>query len=216
MLIPDPILAAKVADLLLDAQAVRLSPDKPFTWASGWRSPIYCDNRVVLSHPAARTAVRDGLAQTLTALYGRPDVVVGVATGAIAQGALVADVLGLPFAYVRPKAKEHGLGNRIEGRVDPGMRVVVIEDLISTGGSSLAAVDALRSEAGAQVVGMVAVFTYGFATADAAFAAAACPVACLSDYDALLQRAVGRGTVDPQQMDSLSRWRSAPAEWGRS
>jgi len=215
MHILDPVLAAKVADLLIDAQAVRLSPDKPFTWASGWRSPIYCDNRVVLSYPGPRAAVRDGLVRAVAERYGRPDVIVGVATGAIAQGALVADAMGLPFAYVRPKAKEHGLGNRIEGRIERGMRVVVIEDLISTGGSSLAAVDALRSEAGAEVVGMVAVFTYGFATADAAFANANCPITCLSDYTALLQRAVERGIVGPGQMDNLSKWRSAPAEWGR-
>lgn len=159
--------------------------------------------------------MRDGLVRAVTAQYGRPDVVVGVATGAIAQGALVADALDLPFAYVRPKAKEHGLGNRIEGKVERGSKVVVIEDLISTGGSSLAAVDALRTEAGAEVVGMVAVFTYGFPTADAAFATAACPITCLSDYTTLLQRAVERGIVGHAQLDDLNRWRSAPAQWGR-
>lgn len=207
-------LAAKVADLLLEAGAVRLSPDAPFTWASGWKSPIYCDNRVTLSFPEIRTAVRDGLAQAVREMYPSAEIVVGVATGAIAQGVLVAEALGLPFAYVRPKAKEHGLGNRIEGRIAQGAKVVVVEDLISTGGSSLAAVDALRNEAQAQVLGMVAIFTYGFAKADSAFAEAACPIVTLSNYDALIETAIRNQKVRPEQANLLAQWRVDPANWG--
>ena len=207
-------MAAKVADLLLEAGAVRLSPDAPFTWASGWKSPIYCDNRVTLSFPEIRTAVRDGLAQAVREMYPSAEIVVGVATGAIAQGVLVAEALGLPFAYVRPKAKEHGLGNRIEGRIAQGAKVVVVEDLISTGGSSLAAVDALRNEAQAQVLGMVAIFTYGFAKADSAFAEAACPIVTLSNYDALIETAIRNHKVRPEQANLLAQWRVDPANWG--
>jgi orotate phosphoribosyltransferase len=155
----------RIAELLLEAQAIKLSPEKPFQWSSGWLSPIYCDNRVALSYPETRTYIKKMLAELIRSEYPDAQVVVGVATGGIAQGALVADLLELPFAYVRPEPKKHGMGNQIEGRIEKGQSVIIIEDLISTGGSSLKVVDVLR-EAGIEVAGMVAIFTYGFEVAE--------------------------------------------------
>ncbi|MBP3227391.1 MAG: orotate phosphoribosyltransferase [Bacteroidaceae bacterium] len=198
---------------LLAAEAVRLQPEQPFTWASGWHSPIYCDNRRLLAFPEIRTFVKDALCQLVRAHYAQADVVAGVATGAIAMGALVADALGLPFVYVRPKPKDHGMGNQIEGRLPEGARVVVVEDLISTGGSSLKAVDALR-RAGAEVVGMVASFTYGFPVAEAAFREAGVTLHTISDYAHVLQEAVAQGYITAQQQTTLAQWRENPAEWG--
>ncbi|MFT4524102.1 MAG: orotate phosphoribosyltransferase [Bacteroidia bacterium] len=204
--------AANVADLLLKVEAVKLSPDNPFTWASGWKSPIYCDNRKVLSFPLERGIVMKGLAEAVKAHFPEAESVAGVATGAIAQGIMVAEELNLPYCYVRPKPKEHGLGNQIEGQVEKGSKVVVIEDLISTGGSSLKAVKALR-EHGCEVVGMVAVFTYGFKTADDNFADANCKLVTLSDYDNLIPQAVESGYVSESVLESLKSWRLDPSKW---
>ena len=181
--------AAKVAEYLLQAKAIKLQPKEPFTWSSGWKSPIYCDNRITLSFPPIRTYIRQELAKAILEKYGTPDVIVGVATGAIAQGALVAEELGVPFAYVRASAKNHGLGNLIEGKVESGQRVVVIEDLISTAGSSLKAVEALK-EVGATVLGMAAIFTYNFQISFNKLKEANCELITLSDYDALVQQAL--------------------------
>ena len=206
--------ATSFAEKLLTAEAVRLQPEQPFTWASGWHSPIYCDNRRLLSFPDIRTFVKDELAALVRTNFADADVVAGVATGAIAMGAMVADVLGLPFVYVRPKPKDHGMGNQIEGRLPENARVIVVEDLISTGGSSLKAVEALR-KAGAQVEGMVASFTYGFPVAQEAFQAAAVKLHTLSDYDHVLQAAVKCGYITPDQQSVLAAWRQNPAEWGK-
>ncbi len=165
----EPTIAESVASMLLEVKAVRLSPDKPFKWASGWNSPIYCDNRVTLSHPKVRTAIKNGLSAIVQAFWGDVDIIAGVATAGIAQGALVADWLELPFCYVRPEPKKHGMGNQIEGEFKAGQKVVVIEDLVSTGGSSLKAIEALQT-AGAEVLGMAAIFTYGFEIAQKSFA----------------------------------------------
>lgn len=204
--------AAKVAEYLLQAKAIKLQPKTPFTWASGWKSPIYCDNRITLSFPKIRTYIRQELAKAVTEKYGTPDVIVGVATGAIAQGALVAEELGIPFAYVRSSAKGHGLGNLIEGNVEAGQRVVVIEDLISTGGSSLKAVEALR-EAGATVLGMGAIFTYNFQVAFNNFQEANCDLITLSDYDTLVQSAVTAGFISEDDVDLIKGWRLDPSNW---
>ncbi len=191
---------------------MRLQPQEPFTWASGWRSPIYCDNRRLLSFPDIRTYVKHGLCYLAAKHFSEADVVAGVATGAIAMGALVADALEKPFVYVRPKPKDHGMGNQIEGRLPEGTRVLVVEDLISTGGSSLKAVAALRRE-GAQIEGMVASFTYGFPVAEAAFKDAGVELRTLSDYHHVLQVAVSQGYITAEQEKVLSRWRENPAEW---
>jgi orotate phosphoribosyltransferase len=202
-------IAEEVAGFLLQVKAVRLSPDRPFTWASGWKSPIYCDNRRTLSFPAARTFIRDGLTGLIREKFPEAEVVAGVATGAIAQGALVAQELGLPFAYVRGATKGHGLENLIEGECRPGQRVVVVEDLVSTGGSSLQAVRALR-DAGCVVSGMVAIFTYGFKRAREGFAAAGCALETLCDYEAMIGLAVERGYVLPGDAERLRGWRESP------
>ena len=173
--------ARKIATYLLETQAVKLSPEKPFQWSSGWLSPIYCDNRITLSDPTARTFIKKALAKVIQKQFPEATAVAGVATAGIPQGVLVADTLQLPFAYVRPKPKEHGMGNQIEGRIAPGQKVVVIEDLISTGGSSLKSVEALRA-AGVEVVGMVAIFTYGFQIADANFENSCVPLVTLREY----------------------------------
>jgi len=209
----NPELAAKIADNLLNIGAVRLSPDSPFTWASGWRSPIYCDNRKTLSFPEVRRTIARGLADVVRDHYPKATVIAGVATGAIAQGMLVAELLDLPFVYVRPEPKKHGMGNQVEGFLPENSKVAVIEDLISTGGSSLKAVDALRG-AGAEVLGMAAIFTYGFAQADEAFAHANCKVITLSNYDNLLPRAKAIGQVTEQHLQTLREWRKAPGSWG--
>ncbi len=203
----------KVAEFLLQIKAIKLQPNKPFTWASGWKSPIYCDNRVTLSHPSVRTYIRQKLAQLIQEEYGAVDVIAGVATAGIPQGVLVAQELGLPFIYVRAKAKEHGTGSLIEGEIIEGQRVVVIEDLISTGKSSLQAVDALRA-AGLSVAGLVAIFTYGFDKADENFAAAKCRYSTLSNYSALINYAAEQSFIAQDDIDLLAKWRRNPAEWG--
>ncbi|MDR2882814.1 MAG: orotate phosphoribosyltransferase [Alistipes sp.] len=204
--------AQKIAEALLQINAIKLSPANLFTWAGGWRSPIYCDNRRVLSHPEVRAQVRDAFAELVRAKYSEAGVVAGVATGAIAHGVLVAEALGLPFIYVRSAPKGHGLENLIEGEYAPGQRVVVIEDLISTGGSSLAAVRALR-EAGLNVLGMAAIFTYAFDEAAANFAAAGVGLDTLSDYPTLIALAERQGYVKPADVDTLKRWRTDPANF---
>lgn len=204
--------AIKVAEFLLQIKAVKLQPNDPFTWASGWKSPIYCDNRVTLSFPAIRTFIRQNYSEAILEKFGKPDVIAGVATGGIAQGALIAQELGLPFIYIRSSAKGHGMGNQIEGHYEEGQRVVVIEDLISTGGSSLKAVEALR-EAKLDVKGLVATFTYGFDLAEKNFEDAKCPVVTLTNYDILVEKALADTYITPQDVDSLKQWRKDPANW---
>lgn len=204
----ETIFAAK----LLDVKAIKLQPDAPFTWASGWKSPFYCDNRKTLSFPALRSFVMIELARLIMEQFPEADAVAGVATGAIAQGALVADELGLPFAYVRSKPKDHGLANLIEGELPTGAKVVVVEDLISTGGSSLKAVEALRN-AGFEVVGMVASYTYGFDVAKQAFEDAKVQLLTLTNYEAVLEAALQTGYISNDQIPTLNEWRSNPSEW---
>ena len=203
-----------LARSLMDMGAVLLRPNEPFTWASGWHSPIYCDNRRILSNPRLRADVALWLAETASRLYPEAEVVAGVATGAIAHGVLAADRMGKPFVYVRPKAKDHGTGSQIEGTLEKGSKVVVIEDLISTGMSSLAAVRALR-DAGAEVLGMVAIFTYGFEIAREQFAEAGVPLTTLSDYEALTAEARAVGYIDDEEYTLLGAWRKNPSEWGK-
>ncbi|OJV12819.1 MAG: orotate phosphoribosyltransferase [Dyadobacter sp. 50-39] len=204
----------RIAELLLEAQAIKLSPEKPFQWSSGWYSPIYCDNRVALSYPDTRTFIKKALAELIRSKYPNAQAVVGVATGGIAQGALVADLLELPFAYVRPEPKKHGMGNQIEGRLEKGQSVVIVEDLISTGGSSLKTVDALR-EAGIEVVGMVAIFTYGFQVAADNFTEKQVELHTISNYNALIEVALEHNYIDASQQESLAQWREAPERWGK-
>lgn len=204
--------ALKIAEFLLQIKAIKLQPNKPFTWASGWKSPIYCDNRVTLSYPKVRTFIRQEFVNAIIEKFGKPDVIAGVATGGIAQGALVAQELGLPFVYIRSEAKKHGLTNLIEGVVEKGQSVVVIEDLISTGGSSLKAVEALR-EAGCEVKGMAAIFTYGFKTATDNFKAAKCKLITLSNYELLIKQALQSNYITDKDLKSLQQWRENPAEW---
>lgn len=206
--------AAKIAEYLLQIKAIKLQPKDPFTWSSGWKSPIYCDNRKTLSYPKIRTFIRQGFSKTVLEEYGKPDIIAGVATGGIAMGALVAQELGVPFVYVRSSAKGHGLENMIEGDYSTGSSVVVIEDLISTGGSSLKAVEALRA-AGLNVKGVVAIFNYGFDTATKAFEAANCQLNVLSNYEVMVDIALKQGTVTEKEMGSLREWRIAPDTWGK-
>jgi len=205
--------AKKIAEYLLQIKAIKLQPSNPFTWASGWKSPIYCDNRKTLSFPEVRSFIRDSFAEIVKLHYPDAELIAGVATGAIAHGVLVAENLGLPFIYVRSEAKEHGLGNQIEGYFEKGQKVVVIEDLISTGGSSLGAVKALR-EAGCDLLGMAAIFTYEFKKAEDGFASAKCELHTLSNYTALLSVAVGSGYVSEQDVETLKKWRLDPSSWG--
>lgn len=205
-------LAAKVANELLRIKAVKLQPNNPFTWASGWKSPIYCDNRKTLSYPDVRRLIAKGLADGVRQKFANAEVVAGVATGAIAIGLMVAEELDLPFVYVRPKPKEHGLGNQIEGYLPENSKVVVIEDLISTGGSSLKAVEALR-ETTSEVLGMLAIFTYGFADADRNFEAAGCKIHTLSNYSELVKLAVSTGYVSSNDLEQLNEWRRSPSSW---
>ena len=204
--------ALKVAEFLLQIKAVKLKPNDPFTWASGIKSPIYCDNRVTLSYPKIRTFIRQAYAECILDHFGKPDVIAGVATGGIAQGALVAQELGLPFIYVRSTAKEHGMGNQIEGFYEAGQRVVVIEDLISTGGSSLKAVEELRA-AKLDVKGLVAIFTYSFDAAHANFTQAECPYTTLTNYEYMLQKALADNLISKEDLASLQEWRSNPNAW---
>lgn len=211
----DSLLIQKtVARHLLAVQAVRLKPNEPFTWSSGWKSPIYCDNRVTLAYPEVRTYIKNALADAIRKQFPTAEVIAGVATAGIPQGALVADVLNLPYCYVRPEPKAHGMGKQIEGHLAAGQRVVVIEDLISTGGSSLKVVNALRA-AGAEVLGMAAIFTYGFPIASQNFASKNVPLVCLSDYDALLIEAQELDYIPAEAMESLAAWRQNPAQWGQ-
>jgi len=205
--------AKKTAEYLLQIKAIKLQPSNPFTWASGWKSPIYCDNRKTLSFPEVRTFIALSFAEMARKLYPDAEMIAGVATGAIAHGALAADKLGLPFIYVRSGAKEHGLGNQIEGYYEKGQKIVVIEDLISTGGSSLSAVKALR-EAGCEVLGMVAIFTYEFQKAADGFAAEKCKLDTLSNYSVLIETAVNTGYINETEVDTLKEWRRDPSVWG--
>ena len=204
----------KLAKALMDIKAVLLRPQEPFTWASGWHSPIYCDNRRILSHPELRAQVAQWLADKAMELYPEAEVVAGVATGAIAQGVLAADRMQKPFVYVRPKPKDHGTGSQIEGELAPGKKVVVIEDLISTGMSSLAAVKALR-DAGAEVLGMVAIFTYGFDLAAQRFEEDKVRLDTLSNYSALVDVASETGYISSAAKTLLHEWRENPSEWGK-
>jgi len=206
--------AQKTAELLLQINAIKLQPQKPFTWASGWKSPIYCDNRITLSYPIIRNFLRENLAKQIEMIYGKPDVIVGVATGAIGIGALVADVMNVPFCYVRPEAKKHGRQNKIEGHVEKGQSAIIIEDLISTGKSSLRAVEALK-EAAVHVKGMLAIFTYGFKIAEANFENAGVSLHTLSDYENLLQLAEKSNYINASEAKILADWRINPATWGQ-
>lgn len=202
----------QVADKLLKIKAVKLQPRNPFTWASGWKSPIYCDNRKTLSYPQIRTYIKTQLCRVIQEQFPDVDVIAGVATGAIAQGALVADELGLPFIYIRPTPKDHGLENLIEGDLKPRQKVVVVEDLISTGGSSLKAVDAIRNN-GSEVLGMVAVFSYGFPVAEKQFRASRVKLITLCDYDAVLTEALHTNYISEEDVETLREWRTNPSEW---
>ena len=203
-----------VAKQLLDVKAVKLSPEKPFTWASGWKSPIYCDNRKILSYPAARKVVYEAFVKIIENRFKDVDVIAGVATGAIAYGMMVAEVMNKPFVYVRPKPKDHGTGAQIEGDLPKGAKVVVVEDLISTGGSSLSAVDALQKD-GAIVLGMVAIFSYNFIKSRRAFEYANVELHTLSHYEALLEQAVEENYIKPEDVEILKAWRINPETWGK-
>ena len=205
-------LKKEFAKKLLEVKAIKLQPNQPFTWASGWKSPFYCDNRKTLSFPNLRTFVKLQLVHAVLEHFPEATAVAGVATGAIAQGALVADALNMPFVYVRSKAKDHGMQNLIEGELPEGAKVVVVEDLISTGGSSLKAVAALR-EAGYDVVGMVASYTYGFPVAAEAFAAANVRLETLTDYDHVVAQALATGYIAKDDVEVLHEWRKDPANW---
>jgi len=207
--------ALKVAQELLKVKAIKLNLKKPYLWASGWKSPIYCDNRITLSYPSIRTYIRQQFVNIISEEFGDIDLIAGVATGGIAHGVLVAQDLGLPFAYVRSSPKEHGLENKIEGVIESGQSVIVIEDLISTGESSLRAVMALR-DAGANVKGLVAIFTYGFDVADKKFKESACPAFALSDYNYLIQQALADNFVRESDLEALKKWRQNPSEWSKS
>ncbi len=204
----------QVAGRLLSIKAIKLQPKNPFTWASGWQAPIYCDNRKTLSYPNIRTYIKMALAQKILELHPDVEVIAGVATGAIAQGALVAEELGLPFIYVRSTPKDHGLENLIEGDLKPKQKVVVVEDLISTGGSSLKAVEAIRKD-GSEVLGMVAIFTYGFPIAIQQFQQANVKLTALSNYDAVLSHALSTNYINDDEFKALQSWRLEPSEWNK-
>ncbi|GGK70464.1 orotate phosphoribosyltransferase [Rufibacter glacialis] len=211
---PQTQTAAQIAAYLLESQAVRLRPEQPFKWSSGWNSPIYCDNRVTLSYPHIRSFIKEALAQAIRERFSGVQAIAGVATAGIAQGALVADILNLPYLYVRPEPKSHGMGNQIEGKMEKGQRIVLVEDLISTGGSSLKAAKAVQA-AGGDVIGMAAIFTYGFQQAEDNFAAAGIPMICLSHYHALLETAAAQGYISPEAITTLEQWRQQPETWGK-
>jgi orotate phosphoribosyltransferase len=202
----------EIAKSLLQIKAIKLNPANPFTWASGWRSPIYCDNRKILSYPAVRRQVYEAFAQVIAEKYPAAEVVAGVATGAIAHGVLAAEKLDKPFIYVRSAPKSHGLANQVEGEVTPGAKVVVVEDLVSTGGSSLNAVQALR-DAGVEVLGMVAIFTYGFPAAEKNFAENRVELTTLSNYNAMIELAAEQGYIKAEESETLSAWRREPETW---
>ncbi len=211
-MILDKHTAMKTAELLLQINAIKLQPQQPFTWASGWQSPIYCDNRIVLSYPTIRNFLREQFASQIEQLYGKPDIIAGVATGAIGIGMLVAEIMGLPFIYVRPEAKKHGRQNQIEGVLEAGQTVVVVEDLISTGKSSLNAVEALR-EGGANIKGMLAIFTYGFEIASDNFRKNKIELHTLSNYTFLLEQALQTNYINEDQLKVLSSWNENPDTW---
>ena len=202
-----------VAEKLLQVNAIKLSPQQPFTWASGWKSPIYCDNRKVLSFPYTRDFIKSELCSVIFESFPDADLLAGVATAGIAWGAMAADQLKLPYIYVRPKPKEHGMGNQIEGAFENGQKAVVIEDLISTGKSSLQVCDVLKA-AGVEVMGMVSIFNYGFNVAVDAFEKANVPFVSLTNYETLIQLAVEKEIISPDQLNTLLEWRKAPAAWG--
>lgn len=201
-----------VAEKLLKIKAIKLQPANPFTWASGWKSPIYCDNRKTLSYPAIRSLFKVEIARIILEKYEGVDAIAGVATGAIAQGALVADILGLPFVYIRSTPKDHGLENLIEGDLKPGSKVVVVEDLISTGGSSLKAVEAIRND-GCDVIGMVAIFSYGLDVSEKKFKNAKVNLTTLCNYDAVLEEALRTDYIEESEVKTLQKWRKDPANW---
>jgi orotate phosphoribosyltransferase len=205
--------AEKMAALLLQIQAVKLSPQQPFTWSSGWKSPIYCDNRITLSYPEIRTFIKEQFAAVIRDHFTSSELIAGVATAGIAHGAILAEHVETPFCYVRSSSKGHGLGNRIEGLVLPNQKVLVVEDLISTGGSSLSVVEALR-EFHAEVTGLIAIFTYGFPVAEKKFSEANVPFFTLTDYETLLNEALKRGTIKSEELSTLKQWRQSPETWG--
>ncbi len=205
--------AHQVASFLLETQAVKLNPAQPFKWSSGWNSPIYCDNRVTLSFPHIRSFIKQELAELIKNKFPDAEAIAGVATAGIAQGALVADLLEMPFLYVRPQPKGHGMGNQIEGKLIQAQKIVLVEDLISTGGSSLKAAEAVQA-AGGEVVGMAAIFTYGFEVAAENFRKANIALHCLSNYNALVEAAIANGYIQESEMDTLAEWRLSPATWG--
>lgn len=204
--------AEHIAQYLLEIEAIKLRPDAPFKWSSGWNSPIYCDNRLTLSYPKIRTYIKNALVEAIKADFAGVEAIAGVATAGIPQGALVADMLDLPFLYVRSSPKGHGMENLIEGKVVPGQKVVLVEDLISTGGSSLKVAASLRN-AGFEVLGMAAIFTYGFEEADKNFREANVKLRCLSNYDKMLRVALDQQYIKPEMLNSLSEWRKNPATW---
>ncbi|MDN3686780.1 orotate phosphoribosyltransferase [Cyclobacterium jeungdonense] len=212
MEIYDKSTAPLIAKKLLEINAIKLSPNKPFSWASGWKSPIYCDNRLSLSYPAVRKLILEKLTKAIQTHFLNIEAVAGVATAGIPQGVLIADKLDLPFVYVRSKPKGHGMENMIEGKITPGQKVVVVEDLVSTGGSSLKAVQDLRN-AGFEVLGMVAIFTYGFDVAAQNFAKEKVKLVCLADYASMLPQALEQGYVSPEDMEALNSWRKKPDTW---
>jgi orotate phosphoribosyltransferase len=203
-----------VAEKLLQVNAVKLNPKEPFTWASGWKSPIYCDNRKLLGYPYVRDFIKSEMCNVIFEKFPEAELLAGVATAGIAWGAMAADQLKLPYIYVRPKPKEHGLGNQIEGYYEKGMKTIIIEDLISTGKSSLQVVDVVRN-AGLDVIGMVSIFTYGFEAAATACSAAGVPTISLTNYPTLIELAIEKGTIDPQDQNTLLNWSKNPSEWGR-
>ena len=204
--------AFRIAEELLKIKAVKLRPQNPFTWASGWKSPIYCDNRITLSYPAVRTYIRQEFCSAILANFGKPDVIAGVATGGVPQGVLVAQGLGIPFIYIRSASNEHGMGNLIEGLYEAGQKIVVVEDLISTGGSSLKAVESLR-EAGLFVKGLASIFTYGFSLAERNFEKAECPFVTLTDYSTLIDQALSANYINEEDLVELRKWKENPSKW---
>lgn len=205
----------QIANYLLQIKAIKLEPTNPFTWASGWKSPIYCDNRKTLSYPEIRSFIKEKFSELIKRKYPDVEMIAGVATGAIPQGALVADMLNLPFVYVRATAKSHGLENLVEGEVNPGQKIVVVEDLISTGGSSLKAVEALRAEKNANILGMVAIFSYEFQTAIDNFEKHNCKLDTLSNYSSLIEHALETSYIKESDVEKLKLWRKDPSNWGK-
>ena len=207
--------ATKIAEFLLQIKAVKLQPQNPFTWSSGWKSPIYCDNRKTLSYPVIRTFIRQSFTEQILENYGKPDIIAGVATGGIPHGVLIAQELGIPFIYVRSSTKGHGLNNQVEGAFESDQNVVVVEDLISTGGSAIKAVEALRAEK-LNVKGVVAIFSYGFPKAKEEFETAKCPFSVLCNYEVLIEKALDQGAIAKNDIESLREWRLAPDTWKKN